>query len=395
MKPGRRKRRPGPATDPAQGRPHVRERQRQRARGCRDPAGRPPPLPDGRGARRRRHLGRERTGPPGTRRGPRRDHLRERALLREERRRRPDRGLQQLAGQGARHLRRAAAALAVDRGAPGARPAARPAQRHARRVHAGRDLDRRVRGRRLGAAARLPHRRQGPGPVLPGRHQGLHLAGQADRAALVHRQRDALLPHRPAREGRRQGARDLGRAGRDRAEAPGIGGRQVRLPLAGQAGRGPGLRPGRDHRLERRLDPRARRQAGADRRRQGGRGRAVHARHHRQAEDQPGRRAELGRGAVAPALHRRRGGLPAQLVLRLGRGPGPGPVFGRRQGRRGAPAPLRRRLERGLPRRLPARRQRRHQEPGRGGRLRGLDVLARRRSSRSPRSRAWRRRVRT
>ena len=152
---------------------------------------------------------------------------------------------------------------------------------------------------------RLLHRRQGSGPVLPGRHQGLHLAGQADRAALVHRQRDALLPHRPARGGRRQGARDLGGAGRDRAEAPGIGGRQVRLPLAGQAGRGPGLRPGRDGRLERRLDPRARRQAGADRRRQGGRGRAVHARHHRQAEDQPGRRAELGRGALAPALHRR------------------------------------------------------------------------------------------
>ena len=111
--------------------------------------------------------------------------------------------------------------VAVDRGAPGARAAAGPAQRHARRVHAGRDLDRRVRGRRLGVAAGRAYRRQGPGPVLPGHHRGLHLPGQADRAALVRRFRHALLSHRPAREGRRQGARDLGRAGRDRAEAPG------------------------------------------------------------------------------------------------------------------------------------------------------------------------------
>ena len=78
-----------------------------------------------------------------------------------------------------------------------------------------------------------------------------------------------------------------------------------RLPLAGQAGRGAGLRPGLGHRLQRRRDPGARRQIGAAERRQGGRGGAVPLRHHQQDQDQPRRRAELGRGAVAPAVHRR------------------------------------------------------------------------------------------
>src|SRR3954447_14587669 len=92
---------------------------------------------------------------------------------------------------------------------------------------------------------------------------------------------------------------------------------RLRLPVAGQAGGSIGLRPGLDHRVQQRRDPGGGRQVLAAQRRQGGRGRAISLRYHPYHQDQPDRRAELGRGAVAAAVHRRQGRVPAQLVLRL------------------------------------------------------------------------------
>ena len=154
---------------------------------------------------------------PGSR--PRRDHLRQRQVLRQGDPGRGRRGLQSGAEQGPRDLCRAAAAQLLDRGPSGAGAATGAPDRHARRLHAGRGLDRRVCRGRLGAAAGRGFRRQEPARLLPRHDRRLHLRGQADGPALVRRFRHALLPQGSARGHRRQGARDLGRPDQTRAGA--------------------------------------------------------------------------------------------------------------------------------------------------------------------------------
>ena len=122
----------------------------------------------------------------------------------------------------------------------------------------GRHLDRRLRRRRLGAAARRVFLRRRPqAQYFPGTVEACTWDGKLTalpwfldsgmfyyRTDLLEKHGgkvpetwEELVDHRRRSAGRRR--------------------RQVRLSLAGQAGRGAGLRPGRVHHLEQRRDPRA------------------------------------------------------------------------------------------------------------------------------------------
>ena len=206
-----------------------------------------------------------------------------------------------------------------------------------RRLHRRRDL---------GAAALRPvprpdagllRRGQGPLPLdrrEPDRRR------QARRAALLHRRAGALLPQGPARQVRREGARDLGGADRHRPESPGGRARRrqegpLGLRLPGRRLRGPDLQRARmDQVARRRPDHRAgRHDLGQQRERgEGARAGGRLDQHHLAAG-----RPLLHRGGEPRRLADRQRRLHAQLALRLRarqrrRQPDQGPL------RRGAPA---------------------------------------------------------
>ena len=154
--------------------------------------------------------------------------------------------------------------------------------------------------------------------LFPGHRRGLHLERQADGAALVSRFGHALLQQAISSAMRHAAPETWERAGRDLAEAA----RRTAKP--GSAFSGRASRPRSWSAISSRSSPRTAAGSSAPDgktvdhgRACRGRGRAVHARHDHQVQDQPAGRAELGRGAVAAPLHRRPGGLPAQLVLCL------------------------------------------------------------------------------
>ena len=277
--------------------------------------------------------------------GPPRPHL-----LRRDPARRDDRGsLETVLGRIGRQVHDHAG-IPPHRRQPAARTAGPPARRRGlldRHRRHGRDLDRRVRQRRLGRRVDRAAEEAGHRKGLPQRDRDRLLRGQALRGAVQHQHPAALVPQRPGQEA----AEDLGRDDRRGRRAE----RSRHDPGPGQPLRGlHGLRQRADRERRHRNPLRPRRsrpRTGADRKGAGG-DRQAGQRRRRAAEP-----LDLRRGHRPARLRGRRIGLHDQLHLRLRQRPGRSAGNRQEHGLRPLPAGRREQAEQAAARRLQPRGQ--------------------------------------